>query len=71
MGRCCVYSLRMASTRHELFLLVREADGSVGEGLADWSHKGQHQQHRQFPATVDGHVINHAALAREAQQQQK
>lgn len=34
------YSLRMAPPRHELFLLVGEADGSVRECLADYYHKG-------------------------------
>ena len=34
------YSLRMAAPCHELFLLVREADGSVRERLANCYHTG-------------------------------
>ena len=34
------YSLRMAPPRHELFLLIGEANGSVRECLADCYHTG-------------------------------
>lgn len=37
-GNGWCYSLCMAAPRHELFLLVREADGSVRERLADCYH---------------------------------
>jgi len=51
IGDVWYYSLSMAPPRHKLFLLVREADGSVGECLADWIHR------RELASALLGHCM--------------